>query len=114
MVPADKAEDPALAGVRAALELADQAESLGDLAGLQKRIEADPNDHQARFDLALGLNAAGKRDEAVDQLVAIARADRSWNEDAARKQMLQFFEAWGLMDPAAIRGRRQLSTILFS
>src|SRR5204863_177690 len=99
---------------RAALELADQAESLGDLAGLQKRIEADGNDFQARFDLALGLNAAGKRDEAVDQLVAIARADRNWNEDAARKQLLQFFEAWGLMDPSAIRGRRQLSTLLFS
>ncbi|WP_232630035.1 thioredoxin family protein [Methylobacterium sp. Leaf118] len=114
MVPADKADDPALAGVRAALDLADQAESLGDLAGLQRQIEADPNDHQARFDLALGLNAAGKRDEAVDQLVAIARADRTWNEDGARKQLLQFFEAWGLMDPAAIRGRRQLSTILFS
>lgn len=114
MVPAAKADDPLLAGVRAALELADQAESLGDLAGLQKRIEADGNDFQARFDLALGLNAAGKRDEAVDQLVAIARADRSWNEDAARKQLLQFFEAWGLMDPAAIRGRRQLSTLLFS
>lgn len=114
MVPPAKADDPLLAGVRAALELADQAESLGDLAGLQKRIEADGNDFQARFDLALGLNAAGKRDEAVDQLVAIARADRNWNEDAARKQLLQFFEAWGLMDPAAIRGRRQLSTLLFS
>ena len=114
MVPADKAEDPTLAGVRAALELADQAGKLGDLAAFQKRIEADGNDFQARFDLALGLNAVGQRDEAVDQLVAIARADRNWNEGAARKQLLQFFEAWGLMDPAAIRGRRQLSTLLFS
>ncbi|GJE27744.1 thioredoxin family protein [Methylobacterium organophilum] len=114
MVPAGKENDPLLAGVKAALELAEQAESLGDLSAFQHRIEADPDDHQARFDLALGLNALGKRDEAVDQLVAIARRDRNWNEDAARKQLLQFFEAWGLMDPAAIRGRRQLSTILFS
>ena len=114
MVPADKASDPGLASVRAALELAEQAESLGDLAGLQRQVDANPDDFQARFDLALGLNARGKRDEAVDQLVAIARRDRSWNEEAARKQLLQFFEAWGLMDPAAIRGRRQLSTLIFS
>ena len=114
LVPPDKANDPSLASVRAAIELAEQAESLGDLAGLQRRIEADPNDFQARFDLALGFNAAGKRDDAVDQLVAIARRERGWNEDAARKQLLQFFEAWGLMDPAAIRGRRQLSTLIFS
>ena len=113
-VPADKAADPALASVRAALELAEQAESLGDLAGLQRQVEASPDDLQARFDFALALNARGKRDEAVDQLVAIARSDRTWNEDAARKQLLQFFEAWGLMDPAAIRGRRQLSSLLFS
>ena len=88
----------------------------GILLARRKReaFQAGPNDFQARFDLALGLNGAGKRDEAVDQLVAIARADRNWNEDAARKQLLQFFEAWGLMDPAAIRGRRQLSTLLFS
>ena len=114
LVPPDKASDPIFAGVRAAIELAEQAESLGDLAGLQRRIEADPDDFQARFDLALGFNAAGKRDEAVDQLVAIARRERGWNEDAARKQLLQFFEAWGLMDPAAIRGRRQLSTLIFA
>ena len=114
MVPEGKRDDPALAGLRAALELAEHAESLGDLAGLQRQVEADPDDHQARFDLALGLNSRGNRDEAVDQLVAIARRDRTWNEDAARKQLLQFFEAWGLMDPAAIRGRRQLSTLLFS
>ncbi|GEO99200.1 thioredoxin family protein [Methylobacterium haplocladii] len=114
MVPAEKTADPALAGVRAALELAEQAESLGDLTALQQKVEANGDDYQARFDLALGLNANGRRDEAVDQLVAIARRDRTWNEEAARKQLLQFFEAWGLMDPAAIRGRRQLSTLIFS
>lgn len=114
MVPPDKANDPALAGVRAALELAEQAASLGDLGVLQRKVEADGDDFQARFDLALALNGRGKRDEAVDQLVAIAKADRSWNDEAARKQLLQFFEAWGLMDPAAIRGRRQLSSLIFS
>ncbi len=115
MVPSEKVADPIVAGVFAALELAEQAESVGgDLAGLQRKVEADPDDHQARFDLALALNGLGRRDEAVDHLVSIAKRDRTWNEDGARKQLLQFFEAWGLMDPAAIRGRRQLSTLLFS
>ncbi|MFC6048771.1 tetratricopeptide repeat protein, partial [Methylobacterium hispanicum] len=94
--------------------LAEQAASLGDLAGLQARVEANPDDHQARFDLALGLAARGDRTSAVDHLIEIRRRDRDWNEDGARKQLLQFFEAWGVMDPDAIRGRRKLSTLLFS
>lgn len=114
MAPADKAADPALGSVRAALELAEKAAELGDLGAFQSRIEADPNDFQARFDLALGLNALNQRDEAVDQLIEIERRDRSWNEGAARKQLLTFFEAWGLMDKASIRGRRRLSTLVFA
>ncbi|AWN35310.1 thioredoxin [Methylobacterium radiodurans] len=114
MVPEAKANDPALVGVRAALELAEQAASLGDLAGLQAQVEANPDDHQARFDLALGLAARGDRSAAVDHLIEIRRRDRDWNEDGARKQLLQFFEAWGVMDPDTIRGRRKLSTLLFS
>lgn len=114
MVPEEKASDPALAGIRAALDLAEQAASLGDLAGLQKTVEANPDDHQARFDLALGLAAGNKRDQAVDHLIEIRRRDKTWNDDAARKQLLQFFEAWGVMDPDTIRGRRKLSTLLFS
>ena len=114
MVPEAKADDPALAGVRAALELAEQAASLGDLAGLQTQVEAHPDDHQARFDLALGLAARGDRAAAVDHLIEIRRRARDWNEDGARKQLLQFFEAWGVMDPDTIRGRRKLSTLLFS
>jgi putative thioredoxin len=113
MAPQGKANDPALAGARAALELAEQAASLGDLADLQRRVEANPADHQARFDLALGLNARGKRKEAVDQLLEIVRRDRSWNEDGARQQLVQFFEAWGPMDENTIAGRRKLSSILF-
>lgn len=114
MAPQAKANDPAIAGARAAIELAEQAESLGDLADLQRRVEADPADHQARFDLAIGLNARGKRDEAVNHLLEIVRRDRNWNDDGARKQLVQFFEAWGPMDEMTLSGRRRLSSLLFS
>ncbi|HEV7339187.1 MAG TPA: thioredoxin [Bosea sp. (in: a-proteobacteria)] len=114
MVPADKAEDQAVTALRAAIELAEQAASLGDTAELEARVAANPKDHQARFDLALALNARERREEAVDQLIAILKADRSWNEDGARKQLLQFFEAWGPMDEHSVAGRRKLSTALFA
>ena len=114
MAPAGKANDPAIAGARAAIELAEQAASLGDLADLQRRVEADPLDHQARFDLAVGLAARGRRQEAVDHLLEIVRRDRTWNEDGARKQLVQFFEAWGPTDEMTVAGRRRLSSILFA
>jgi putative thioredoxin len=113
-VPAAKAGDPAIAAVRAAIELAEQAASLGDTAELEAKVAANPKDHQARFDLALALNARDRREEAVDHLVAIIKADRKWSDDGARKQLLQFFEAWGPMDEHSIAGRRKLSTLLFS
>jgi putative thioredoxin len=114
MAPKDKANDPAIAAVRAAIDLAEQAASLGDLAELQRRLEADPLDHQARFDLAVGLAGKGRRKEAVDHLLEIVRRDRSWNDDGARKQLVQFFEAWGPKDETTIAGRRRLSSILFA
>lgn len=114
MVPPAKQNDPAIAGARAAIELAEQAGSLGDLNELRQRIAADPLDHQARFDLAIGLNAHGKRDEAVDHLLEIVRRDRNWNDDGARKQLVQFFEAWGPTDDMTLAGRRKLSSTLFS
>ena len=114
MAPAAKANDPAVAGARAAIELAGQAASLGDLASLQRRVEADPLDHQARFDLAVGLAARGRRQDAVNHLLEIVRRDRTWNEDGARKQLVQFFEAWGPMDEMTIAGRRRLSSVLFA
>ncbi len=114
MAAADKAADPAIAAVRAAIELAEQAASLGDTAGLEAAVAANPKDHQARFDLALALNGRDRREEAVDHLIAIIKADRAWNEDGARKQLLQFFEAWGPMDEHSMAGRRKLSTLLFS
>jgi putative thioredoxin len=107
------AADPALAAVRAAIDLAEQSASLGDLGDLQKRVDNDPADHQARFDLAVALNGKDKRAEAVDALIEIMKQDRTWNDEAARKQLLQFFEAWGPMDKASVAGRRKLSGLLF-
>ncbi|MBO6756742.1 MAG: thioredoxin [Roseibium sp.] len=114
LVPDDKHEDPSYVAAKAAIDLAEQAEALGDLAELQDRIAKDPLDLQARFDLALGLNSRGDKEAAVDQLIEIVRRDRDWNEDGARKQLLQFFEAWGFKDPASAYGRRKLSAVLFS
>jgi putative thioredoxin len=104
----------AIAGARAALELASQAEKLGNPPDLLRRLEADPNDHQTRFDLAVVLNGEGDRAAATDQLLEIVRRNRAWNDEAARKQLVQFFEAWGVKDPAAIAGRQRLSSLLFA
>jgi putative thioredoxin len=114
IVPEAKLNDSAVAAARAALELAEQAKSVGPIDELEKKVAVDPLDHQARFDLAAALNAKGKRAEAADHLMAIVKRDRKWNEDGARKQLVQFFEAWGLTDPATVEGRKRLSSILFS
>ncbi|MXN65008.1 thioredoxin [Stappia sp. GBMRC 2046] len=114
MVPEAAIDDPSVAAARAAIQLAEQAESLGDLAELQTRVEEEPSDHQARFDLAVALSARGDKTGAVDHLLEIVRRDREWNDDEARKQLVQFFDAWGAKDPATNYGRRKLSSILFS
>lgn len=114
MIPEAKQNDAAVAAARAALDLAMQAEAAGPLDELQKKVEADPLDHQARADLAAALNAAGKRMEAADHLLTIVKRDRKWNEDGARKQLVQLFEAWGATDPATLEGRKKLSSILFA
>ena len=106
--------DPAIKAALASLELAEKAASLGNPAELKARLDADPHDHQARFDLALVHNALNERDQAADALVEIVRRDRSWNEEAARKELLRLFEAWGVGDPASIAGRKKLSRVLFS
>ncbi len=105
--------DPAIAAAQAAVNLAEQASSVGELGPLEAAVAANPDDHQARFDLAVALSAKGDRDAAADQLIEIIRRDRKWNDEAARKQLLQFFEAWGLMDPASVAARRKLSAIWF-
>jgi putative thioredoxin len=114
LIPKGKENDPAVSAARAAFDLAEQAASLGDSAALEATVAANPLDHQARFDLAVALNARGKRASALDHLLEIVRRDRKWNEDGARKQLLQFFEAWGPTDEITIEGRRRLSSILFA
>ena len=114
LVPEAKQNEAPVAAARAALEVAEQAKSLGPLAELEQKVAANPLDHQARFDLALALNANGNREEAAQQLLDIVKRDRKWNEDGARKQLVQFFEAWGFTDPAAVEGRKKLSSILFA
>ena len=106
--------DPLMQGAQAALDLAEKAAALGNPAELQARLALNEEDHQARFDLALLHNARGERLEAAAALVEIVKRDRSWQDDGARKELLQLFEAWGAADPASIAGRRQLSRVLFS
>jgi putative thioredoxin len=114
LVPEAKRNDAAVAAARSALEVAEQAQSVGPVGELEQKVAANPLDHQARFDLAVALNAAGKRQDAADHLLEIVKRDRKWNEDGARKQLVQFFEAWGPTDEATVNGRRKLSSILFS
>ena len=114
LVPEAKRNEAAVAAARAALEVAEQAKSLGPVTELEQKMMADPQNHQARFDLAVALNAKGKREDAVKHLIEIVKRDRKWNDDGARKQLVQFFEAWGPTDPATVEGRKRLSSILFS
>ncbi len=102
------------ASVLAQLKLAETAAQAGPIGELQAQVEADPKDHQARYDLAIALQAAGRDEEAVDQLLDIIRHERAWNDEAARKQLLTFFDAWGATDPRTVETRRRLSSILFS
>ncbi len=95
------------------LELAAQSLDSGEVLELRRKIEQDQSDHQARFDLSLALQADGNHEEAADHLLHIIKTDRSWNEDAARLQLLQFFEAWGMTDPMTIKARNRLSSLLF-
>ncbi|MEQ8657213.1 MAG: thioredoxin [Hyphomicrobiales bacterium] len=106
--------DPAIQAAEAALHLAEKAASLGDAEELTARLEANPDDHQARFDLALVHNAKNHRSAAATALVEIIQRDRSWEDDGARKELLRLFEAWGPTDPASIEGRKKLSRVLFS
>jgi putative thioredoxin len=114
MVPEAKRNDPAVAAAQAEIELAEQTKNLGPIADLEARVAADPKDYQARFDLALALNAKGNREGAIDQLIEIVKRDRKWNDDGARKQLVQLFDAWGPTDEATLNGRKRLSSVLFA
>ena len=112
-VPEDKAKDAGIARAKAALALADEAGPVDDLGGLKAKVSADPDDQDARFELAGGLMATGDRDGAADLLLGSIERDREWNEGAARKRLLTLFEATGLEDPWVAAQRRRLSAVLF-
>ena len=112
-VPDDRQNDAEIIAARAALDLAEQTSSVGDIKGLEAAVASNPNDHQSRFDYALALSARGQHDDAVDALIEIVKRDRAWNDDGARKQLIQFFDAWGPMDEKTKAGRRKLSALLF-
>ncbi len=114
LVRPDGAADEAVRAVEAELKLREQAANVGDTAGLQAKLAADPNDHQARYDLALALDAKGERDAALETLLEIVKRDRKWNDEGARKHLVTLFEAMGPTDPRTIAARRKLSSILFS
>ncbi len=99
---------------RAQIALAKQAANAGPEQDLRNAVEADPSNHQARFDFAAALLAAGKTEEAVDQLLELFRRDREWNEGAARTQLFTIFDALAAKDPIVMKGRRKLSSMIFA
>jgi putative thioredoxin len=114
-VPPKLADHAEISGARSALMLAEEGRKAKDqLQSFQARVAADPADLQARYDLATALNAIDEREQAADALLDIIRRNRAWNDDAARLQLLKFFEAWGFEDPATLAARRKLSSVLFS
>ncbi len=113
-VPADKTNDPLIVSAKAALDLRLNPVDTSGMAGLEAALAANPGNHEKRLALAVLLNGAGKRAEATDHLLHIIRKERLWNDEAARKQLVQFFEAWGPKDEATLQGRRKLSSVLFA
>jgi putative thioredoxin len=114
LVPPDKRSLSVVQGVKAALDLVRMAGEADNSTDLARAVEANPADHQSRFDLAVGLAARGHKAEALDHLLEIVKRQRAWNEEAARKQLVQLFDAWGPKDPLTLEGRRRLSSLLFS
>ena len=113
-VPEDIADAPEIQAATAQLDLAKQAESAGPLDELRTAVEADENNHQARFDYAVALNAADNAEEAVNQLLELFRRDREWNDGAAKTQLFTVFEALKANDPVVLNGRRKLSSMIFA
>lgn len=114
MVPEAERKGEAYTSLANSIRLLGEAAELSETSALEAALAANPDDHQARFDLAVVLNAEGSKVEAAEALVAIFKRDRTWNEDGARKKLLEFFDAWGPKDPATLKGRRLLSAALFS
>ncbi len=114
LVPPDKKGDSAVSSVLAALDLADRAGNAVDTSALEARLAGNPADHEARLELAVAKAGNGDKEGAVDDLIELFRRDRNWNDEAARKQLVQFFEAWGAKDPHTLDGRRKLSSLMFA
>ena len=112
--PAEISKAPELEAAHAALDLARQAAEAGPVGELKAAVEANPDDHQARFDLAKALHASGQTQEAVDELLELFRRDREWNDEAAKQQLFTIFEALKPNDPIALHGRRKLSSMIFA
>lgn len=114
LVPPEKTGSSPVQSAKAALELAKVAGKTDNTRELEQRLAANPKDHEARFDLAVEFAARGRKEQAPENLLDLVRADRNWNDQAARKQLVQLFDAWGPKDPLTVEGRRRLSSILFS
>ncbi|MBY3169581.1 thioredoxin [Rhizobium laguerreae] len=113
-LPEELAKDAGIQAVLMKLEQIEEARKLGDPVALERQLAANPDDHEARIKLAKIRNVEGRRDEAADHLLLIMRKDRAFDDDGARRQLLQFFEVWGFKDPATVAARRKLSAMLFS
>ena len=114
-VPKESANHADITAARSALELAEQAQkALAGASGLKGRLEQNPDDHEARLELATALFGSGEREAAIEELLTLFRRDRKWNEEAARKQLVKFFEAMGPTDPLTLSARRRLSSLMFS
>ncbi|MBY5532583.1 thioredoxin [Rhizobium leguminosarum] len=113
-LPEELAKDAGIQAVLMKLEQIEEARKLGDPVALERELAANPDDHEARIKLAKIRNVEGRRDEATDHLLLIMRKDRAFDDDGARRQLLQFFEVWGFKDPATVAARRKLSAMLFS
>jgi putative thioredoxin len=114
MAPPEIAGDPAIVAAAAAIELAEQTREAGEEADLKARLEANPDDHQARYDLALALLAGKDREGAVETLLELFRRDAEWNDGAAKEQLFKLFDSFGPKDPLTLTGRRRLSSMIFA
>lgn len=114
LAPKDKANDPAILAARAQIELAGSGADAGEVAALSARVEQDPSDHQARFDLADALIAKGDAEAAIAELLELFRRDREWNDGAAKARLFTLFDSLGPKDPAVLKGRRGLSSMIFA
>ncbi len=114
LLPPDLQDKPEIVAVKTALEIALQGSEAGNLSELLRAVEAEPDNMQAQLDLAISYNANQQSEEALDVLLKMIAKNREWNDEAARKQLVKFFDAWGQTDPRTVDGRRRLSSILFS